>query len=78
MQKDLLTKQNKSLTEEIKKFKLVEEEFQIYRDKFNSLLKEKSNKDNLSLKQEEKLSKKGLKTVYLAFSNLFCITSNLT
>ena len=55
MQKDLLTKQNKSLTEEIKKFKLVEEEFQIYRDKFNSLLKEKSNKDNLSLKQEEKL-----------------------
>ena len=55
LQKDLLTKQNKSLTEEIKKFKLVEEEFQIYRDKFNSLLKEKSNKDNLSLKQEEKL-----------------------
>ena len=54
-QKDSLIKQNQSLNEEIKRLKLIEEEFQIYRDKFNSLIKEKANNDNIVIKQEEKI-----------------------
>ena len=33
----------------------MEEEFQIYREKFDSLIKEKSNVDNITIKQEEKM-----------------------
>ena len=54
-QKKLLEKKILSLNEEIKRQKLIEEDFNIYREKFNSLMKEKSNVDNISVKQEEKL-----------------------
>ena len=54
-EKESLSKQIKSLQDEIKRLKLIEEEFQIYRDKFNTLIKEKTIKDNLSVKQGEKL-----------------------
>ena len=33
----------------------MEKDFQMYRDKFNSLIKEKTNTDNLTIKQEERL-----------------------
>ena len=55
IEKDSLSKQNQLLNEEIKKYKLNEEEFQNYRDKFDSLIREKTAKDNLSLKQTEKI-----------------------
>ena len=53
-EKDSLIKQNQLLNDEIKKFKLNEEEFQKYRDKFDSIIREKTAKDNISLKQCEK------------------------
>ena len=53
-QKDSLIKQNQFLNDEIKKYKLNEEEFQKYRDKFDSIIREKTAKDNISLKQCEK------------------------
>ena len=55
IEKDSLAKQNQLLNDEIKQYKLNEEEFQKYRDKFDALMREKTAKDNLSLKQTEKL-----------------------
>jgi len=52
--KNSLIKQNQFLNDEIKKYKLNEEEFQKYRDKFDSIIREKTAKDNISLKQCEK------------------------
>ena len=54
-QKDSLLKQIESQNEEIKNFKLMEEDFNTFREKFDSLIKEKSNMDNITIKQEEKL-----------------------
>jgi len=55
IEKDSLAKQNQLLNDEIKQYKLNEEEFLKYRDKFDALMREKTAKDNLSLKQTEKL-----------------------
>ena len=54
-EKESLQKQIYPLNEEIKKYKLMEEEFKQFREKFNSLIKEKSTQDNISMKQVEKM-----------------------
>ena len=54
-QKNLLEKTIESLNAEIKRLKIMEDEYKIYREKFDSLIKEKSNVDNITIKQEEKL-----------------------
>ena len=54
-QNEKLNKEIKSLNGEKEKLKLLEEEFSKFREKFNSLIIDKSKIDILSVKQEEKI-----------------------
>ena len=54
-QNDILNKKIKILNDDIEKYKLIDEEFKLFREKFNLLIKDKSKMDSLSLKQEEKM-----------------------
>ena len=44
------------MEEEIKRLKSVEEEFDVYRNKFDLLLKDKMNMEKYNIKQEQNIS----------------------
>ena len=43
------------MEEEIKRSKSIGEEFEVYRDKFDSLLKDKMNMEKFNIKQEQNI-----------------------
>ena len=50
-----LNKQIENMEEEIKRLKSVEEEFDVYRNKFDLLLKDKMNMEKYNIKQEQNI-----------------------